>query len=130
LASRGYRYDSSYCDDDLPYVVQADQGARLVELPHFPASSDKLFYARHRIPSVVGRALADELEAMYDVGGLFNLVLHPRGDYGSGREVRIRSLETLFDRIRERSNLWVATCGEVADWMLEQGGSSSEVRPA
>jgi peptidoglycan/xylan/chitin deacetylase (PgdA/CDA1 family) len=124
LASRGYRYDSSYCDDDLPYVVQADQGARLVELPVHDPSMDKNYYAKYRMPSVVQHALIDEFEATYSEGGLFNLVLHPRGDYGSGREVRIPAAEAVLRRIQEYPNVWSATCGEVANWMLEKSGNS------
>src|SRR5262249_17696693 len=33
LSERGYRYDSSFCDDDLPYLVADAQGNRMVELP-------------------------------------------------------------------------------------------------
>ena len=33
LARRGYRYDSSYADDDLPYVADDGQDHRIAELP-------------------------------------------------------------------------------------------------
>lgn len=125
LASRGYRYDSSYNDDDVPYVVSDQQGNRLVELPVHEPSSDRYYYSKYRMPDVVAAGLREELSATYEVGGLFNLVLHPRGDYGSGRGSRIRAVAAVLQSIREYPGIWVATCGQVADWMLERTEGAS-----
>lgn len=119
LAERGYRYDSSYCDDDVPYVVNELGGLRIVELPQQGQASDRPYYAARRPPEVVATALREELDATFEVGGLFNLALHPRGDYGSGRSVRIRAVEAVLQAIREHPRLWTATCAEVADCTLE-----------
>lgn len=124
LAERGYRYDSSYNDDDMPYLA-ADTGDRLVELPVFWSSSDRQYYTHHREPGVVAAALVEDFRAMYEVGGLCNLILHPRGDYGSGRGVRIRAVDALLQAIRETPNVWLATCGEVADWALDPAATRS-----
>ena len=56
---------------------------------------------------------------MHEVGGLFNLAIHPRGDYGSGRGVRMRVIEDTLQAIRETPRLWVATCDEIARYTLE-----------
>jgi peptidoglycan-N-acetylglucosamine deacetylase len=112
LAERGYLYDSSYCDDDLPYVYD---GTGLVELPVHSSASDRPYYERHRLPGIVGAAWIEELSAMHAAGGLFNLTLSPRGDWGSGRQVRIRAVETVLQAMHETSGLWVATCREVAE---------------
>ena len=125
LAGRGYRYDSSYCDDDLPYLVRTAEGQPLVELPVHDPCTDRLYYENYRMPCVVEQALQDELEASFSEGGLYTLVLHPRGDYGSGRLTRIRALESVLQRINELPNLWIATCGEIADWMIESDESVS-----
>lgn len=122
LVERGYRFDSSYCDDDIPYVVVGESKKRIVELPHVPAASDRLYYQHYRAPSVVAAALREEFDAMYEVGGLCNLTLHPRGDYGSGRGVRIPAIEAVLQAIREHPHAWVTTCGQVADWMLKTAG--------
>jgi hypothetical protein len=119
LAERGYRYDSSYCDDDVPYLIQTAADRSLVELPVHDPCTDKMYYAKYRMPDVVAQAFTDEFEATYSIGGLFNLMLHPRGDYGSGREVRIPAVETVLQRIQEHPNVWSATCSEIAGWMLE-----------
>ena len=118
LARRGFPYDSSYNDDDLPYVV-GEGARRLAELPVFWSSSDRNYYALYRQPEVVAAALIEEFRAMYAVGGLCTLILHPRGDYGSGRHVRLEAVETILQRIREEPSVWLATCGEIADWALE-----------
>jgi peptidoglycan/xylan/chitin deacetylase (PgdA/CDA1 family) len=129
LAARGYRYDSTYCDDDVPYVVTNAQGAKLAELPHMHTTAmDRHYYQAHRHPGVVREAFREELSAMYEVGGLFNLAIHPRGDYGSGRSVRIRVIEDTLQAIRETPRLWVATCDEIASYTLET--ASSEARAA
>jgi len=118
LAERGYRYDSSYNDDDLPYLAP-DGGGHLVELPVFWSSSDRNYYTLYRRSSVVAAGLIEDFRAMYAVGGLCTLILHPRGDYGSGRAERIRAVDALLQAIRETPRVWLATCGEVADWALD-----------
>lgn len=124
LAARGYRYDSSYSDDDAPYVVtDADGANRLAEVPVQEVWSDKVYYEKHRTPAVVRQAWVDEFDASFAAGGLFTLTVHPRGDYGSGRGLRVRALEPVLGAIREHPRLWVATCGEIADWTLSRAGS-------
>ena len=120
LGERGYRYDSSYCDDDLPYVVS---GTNLVELPVHPSAGDRVYYEKHRLPEVVGSAWVEELSAMHEAGGLFNLTLSPRGDWGSGRKVRIQAVESILQAMMETPALWVATCGEIAEWRRGQSAT-------
>jgi peptidoglycan/xylan/chitin deacetylase (PgdA/CDA1 family) len=117
LAERGYRYDASYCDDDQPYTVDFD-GQRLAELPIHEPWIDKLYYQKYRIARVVTESFLDEFDATYAIGGLFSFAIHPRGDYGSGRGARIRALEPVLRSFQEHPRLWLATCGELADWVL------------
>jgi peptidoglycan-N-acetylglucosamine deacetylase len=121
LARRGYLYDSSFCDDDIPYLVSGESGPPLIELPFFPQASDRPYYTVRRSPDIVRWALRQELSAVYQAGGLFNLALHPRGDYGSGRGVRIRAVEAILQDLREYPRLWIATCEEIAAWRRERG---------
>jgi peptidoglycan-N-acetylglucosamine deacetylase len=119
LARRDYLYDSSFCDDDVPYLVPGEGVAPLVELPFFPQASDRPYYSVRRSPDIVKSALRQELSAVYQAGGLFNLALRPRGDYGSGRGVRIRAVEAIVQELVEYPRLWVATCEEIATWRRE-----------
>ena len=125
LIQRGYRYDSSFCDDDVPYLVSDAEGRRLVELPVFATASDRPYYQARRSPWIVEAAWREELNAVYQAGGLFNLTIHPRGDYGSGRAVRLGAVEAILQELREYPRLWLATCGEIAEWMHR----SAEGRP-
>lgn len=118
LAERGYRYDSSFCDDDVPYVVATEHGQRLVELPVFSSASDRPYYLLRRPPALVGKAWREEFDAAYQVGGLFTLTLHPRADDGSGRAVRLSAVESILQAIQDTPRIWQATCGDVADWAL------------
>lgn len=129
LAERGYCYDSSFCDDDLPYVVATASGQTLVELPQHTTASDRHYYQVHRLPSVVAGAWSEELSAVHEVGGLFNLALSPRGDWGSGRGVRIRAVESLLQALRETPNVWITSCDEVAEW-CSGSANADDVRPA
>lgn len=128
LAARGYRYDSSYADDDRPYIVEDGDGRRLVELPVHEPWTDRPYYEKHRTPRVVAASFVDEFDATYGVGGLFTLALRPRGDYGSGRGVRVRAIEPLLGALREHTGTWVATCAEIADWALS-GAHPATIRP-
>lgn len=119
LIERGYRYDSGYADDDTPYLVPATDGpGALVELPTHEPWSDKTYYEKHRVPAVVARAFVDEFTGIYAAGGLFTLQLHPRGDYGSGRGLRVRAIEPVLRAIRELPATWLAPCHEIAEWFL------------
>jgi hypothetical protein len=130
LAERGYRYESSYCDDDLPYRVETAGGAKLIEIPVFQTASDSHYYEKRRTPMVVERAWTTEFSAIYQLGGLFNLTLHPRGDFGSGRAVRLRAVDTLLRAIRRYPRVWWTTCGELAAWAGDESNDRIETWPA
>jgi len=125
LAERGYRYDSSFCDDDLPYLVADEAGRRLAEVPVFASASDRYYYTAHRSPEIVLRGWREDFEAVYGAGGLLTLTIHPRGDYGSGRGVRLRSVAALLQTLAETPRVWRATCGEIAEWLLRERGAGA-----
>ncbi|HLZ69247.1 MAG TPA: polysaccharide deacetylase family protein [Dehalococcoidia bacterium] len=122
LAARGYAYDSSCSDDDVPYVIDAGQGRSLLEIPVQEPYSDRCYYEAHRTPAVVRSALADLFDAAYDEGALFTLMISPRGDVGSGRGLRARVVESVIQAMKERPRLWLATCGDLAGWMQRTRG--------
>jgi peptidoglycan/xylan/chitin deacetylase (PgdA/CDA1 family) len=129
LCERAYRYDSSYCDDDLPYLVAGPRSGRLVEIPVFQTASDSHYYRLRRSPGVVERAWRMEFIAVYQIGGLLNLTLHPRGDFGSGRGVRLRAVDSFLSWLRGYPNVWMTTCGELADWALDPANGALETWP-
>ncbi|MDQ1670760.1 MAG: peptidoglycan-N-acetylglucosamine deacetylase [Actinomycetota bacterium] len=123
LLDRGFLYDSSLMDGEVPYELAEGpgQGARsLVEIPVHWALDDFEQYAY--LPDLVGSGLIEdpekvlsmwraELAAMYDDGSCFALTNHP---FLSGRPARARALERLVVDMQERSGLWITTALEIA----------------
>jgi peptidoglycan-N-acetylglucosamine deacetylase len=123
LLDRGFLYDSSLMDSDVPYELaeRPGPGARaLVEIPVHWALDDWEQYAY--LPELFGSGLIEdpakvlsmwrtELEAMWQQGCCFTLTNHP---FLSGRPGRLRALEQLIETARSLPGLWLTTAGEVA----------------
>ena len=112
----GYAYDSSFGDDDVPYLIQisAERTDEIVELPWSWQLDDAPFYAfpgTIRRPSEVLELWSEEFDAALALTGSFNLICHPRY---SGRPARILALEKLIEHIEQQENVWFARCDEVA----------------
>jgi peptidoglycan/xylan/chitin deacetylase (PgdA/CDA1 family) len=125
LARHGFRYDAGLMDSDWPYklAVSPERDApTLVELPGHWSLDD---WGRYNyLPGLTGSgviasptAVVDmwrlELDALVDEGGLFILTNHP---FVSGRASRAAALLTLIEHAKSLDGVWVATCGEIADW--------------
>ena len=121
LARHGFRYDSALMDADEPYVLAAGESS-LVELPvHWSLDDWNRYnyvpgYATSPIlaPSVAVDAWAEELDAIVEAGGLFNLTMHP---FVSGRPARAAALERLIERAQSMDGVWVAAGDEIAAWV-------------
>jgi peptidoglycan-N-acetylglucosamine deacetylase len=126
LARHGFRYASNLMDSDWPYLLATapEQGApTLVELPVHWSLDD---WGRYNyLPGITGSGViedpasvvamwARELDALVAEGAFFNLTNHP---FVSGRASRAAALGTLMERAKATDGLWIATCGEVADWV-------------
>lgn len=101
LARAGYRYDSSFQDDDQPYVM-AQNGDELVELPVFDYLTDAPFFAQRHTHQRAAKAWAEEADAQYCAGGYVNLTLHTRGDIGSGRLPQMRLVAEFLRTLQNR----------------------------
>ena len=98
LSRLGYRYDSSFVDDDAPYDLAADGAPGVTELPWSEGLSDATHF-RRRLPQDRAEAmLAEELEALLPVAGHAVLTLHPRADLGLARAARLPILHRLLER--------------------------------
>lgn len=120
LVERGFAYDSSLMDSDVPYVLGAEGGGDLVEIPCHWALDDWEQYAY--VPDLTGSGLIEspakvldmwtwELEGLVEVGGCFVLTNHP---FLSGRPGRIRALDRLVTTMRATDGLWIASMDEIA----------------
>jgi len=124
LLDRGFDYDSSLMDADLPYELaeRPGDGARsIVEIPVAWALDDWEQFAF--VPDLFGpgviedpaKALAlwtGELTEAHRHGSCFTLTIHP---FLSGRLGRLRALETLIETMAGLSGLWLATGREIAE---------------
>lgn len=119
LHAAGYRYDSSFGDEDVPYLLGVDQTSteEIVELPWTWTLDDAVYYAHPgtmRQPSEVIDLWIDEFNSAYAMTGNFMLVCHPRY---SGRPARIQALERLIEHAKDRDGVWFARCDEVAEFI-------------
>lgn len=123
LIERGFAYDSSLMDCDVPYVLAGnpgDAGGDIVEVPVHWALDDWEQYAY--LPDLTGSGLIEspakvlemwswELAAMHAEGGCFVLTNHP---FLSGRPGRLRALDRLVELMKSLDGLWIATMSEIA----------------
>lgn len=121
-------WDSSLMGHDLPYVIDG-----VTEVPVRWETDDALFFKflgpGDRPPQPVapiGDAWGREARAQIADGGLFMLTVH---DWISGRAGRVQMLETLWQGLIGRGDLWIATCGEIARHHRPQMGFETVTAP-
>ncbi|UOF88993.1 polysaccharide deacetylase [Fodinisporobacter ferrooxydans] len=108
-------YDSSLMGYDHPYWIGG-----LPEIPVQWLLDDAIFYRYTGgssaspppiNPKVVIDSWKQEFEGMKRFGGLFMVTMHP---WISGRASRILALEELIKHLKKDTEVWWATCEEVA----------------
>ena len=122
LAERGFLYDSSLMDADVPYELSITPGAEesIVEIPIQWALDDWEQYCF--LPDISGSGLIEtpakarelwtsEFEALHDEGGCWVLTNHP---FLSGRPGRARQLGELMAEVTATPRVWVACLEEIA----------------
>ena len=128
LAELGFTYDSSFQDDDHPYVIAPTQGTRIAELPTVQALDDSfVFSARHPHARVI-KIWREEFDALYREHCLVPLPLHLRGDVGSTRAARIAALEELLAYMAACPGVRFMTGAQIAAAALA-GGAPAEENP-
>ena len=138
LAERGFLYDSSLMDADVPYELTVS-GVRgvgsVVEIPIQWALDDWEQYCF--LPGVSGEGLIEsptkaeeiwtlELDALRDVGGCFVLTNHP---FLTGRPSRAAVLDRLISRAVEHGDVWVSNMSQIADHVRSLGLPPRTVEP-
>ena len=138
LAERGFLYDSSLMDADVPYELTVS-GVRgvgsVVEIPIQWALDDWEQYCF--LPGVSGEGLIEsptkaeeiwtlELDALRDVGGCFVLTNHP---FLTGRPSRAAVLDRLISRAVEHGDVWVSNMRQIADHVRSLGLPPRTVEP-
>lgn len=107
-------WDSSLMGDDVPYTV-----AGVTEIPVRWDTDDAIFFkflgAGDKTPRPdfeVARHWQSDAAAQCAERALFMLTVH---DWISGRAGRVALLETLLADLRARGDVWMTTCGAMAD---------------
>ncbi|MEI2810560.1 MAG: polysaccharide deacetylase [Nocardioides sp.] len=121
LAERGFLYDSSLMDADVPYELTVSGGS-LVELPiHWSLDDWEQYCFLPGInegviesPAKVEEMWRLELAAMRDLGCLFTLTNHP---FVTGRASRVAVLDRLIETALGYGDVWVAPLGEIARYV-------------
>ena len=119
LRRYGFKYDSNFMDDDMPYMLKwRGEETGLVELPVEWMLDDWDQYETHRrAPKDAYRVWKPEFEGIYELGRYFGLTCHPQS---SGRISRLKMLEKLIEEIKSKGDVWFATCKETADWVRKK----------
>ena len=124
LLDRGFVYDSSLMDTDVPYELAERPGpdARsIVEIPVAWALDDWEQFAF--VPELFGPGVIEdpakslsmwtaELTEAHRNGSCFTLTVHP---FLSGRLGRLRALETLIETMQSLPGLWIAPARDIAE---------------
>ena len=125
LAERGFLYDSSLMDADVPYELSTGPGGApwhgsIVEIPIQWALDDWEQFCF--LPDISGSGLIetprkarelwqDEFEALREVGGCWVLTNHP---FLTGRPSRARQLDELMAHVTSCADVWTASLEEIA----------------
>jgi len=122
LAERGFLYDSSLMDADIPYALSVVPGSArsIVEIPIQWALDDWEQYCY--LPGVSGTGLIEtprkarelwqaEFEGLRSVGGCWVLTTHP---FLSGRPSRAVQLDELMAHVTSCRDVWTASLEEIA----------------
>ena len=118
LTELGFTYDSSFQDDDHPYVFAPTPASRLVELPTVSSLDDSLVYSARHTHARVMKIWREEFDALYRENCLVPLTLHLRGDVGSTRAARIAALEELLAYIASKPGVRFMTGAELTKMTL------------
>jgi peptidoglycan-N-acetylglucosamine deacetylase len=122
LDARGFLYDASLMDADVPYELAITPGSSrsIVEIPMQWALDDWEQYCY--LPDIYGSGLIEspakarelwqaEFESLRVVGGCWVLTNHP---FLSGRPSRAQQLDELMEHVLGYADVWVASMGEIA----------------
>jgi peptidoglycan/xylan/chitin deacetylase (PgdA/CDA1 family) len=122
LIERGFLYDSSLLDGDVPYRFSGELGqGDLVEIPVDWTLDDWEQYAFYpgwtgsgviESPAKVHEMWLLEAQAHHAEGGCFVLTNHP---FISGRPSKAAALERLIEDVRGLDGIWIAPLRDIAE---------------
>ena len=122
LAEEELVWDSSFLNDDLPYLFET-RAKKIVEIPFTTSTADKTYvgypYPQRGGPDGLASVWNNELDVLYQESEkaprLINLSLQT---WATGRPANLRMLERLLERMVGHEEFRFAQCSEIADWRL------------
>lgn len=125
LTERGFLYNSSFKDDDVPYRhILADGSPGPVELPEQPELDDwafgsvsmreaKVLFPKETVLSI----WQDSLRELHARGGAATVVMHPQI---TGRPLRLATLREFIRFAKTLPGVWITPCQAVAEAFVAQ----------
>jgi allantoinase len=117
LAAEGIDYVCDWVNDEQPYPMQLEGGARMTAIPYSNEINDKAAYDNfHFTPDEFRNMITREFDVLYRDGEksarVMAIALHP---YLSGRAHRIDALDAALRHICSHEHVWLATGSEIVD---------------
>ena len=129
VAELGLEYDSSLMADEDCYELLLDgKPSGIVEVPVEWLRDDAVYLLFNREPATrpwlspddVYTVFRRELDAAWEQGGLFQLVMHP---FVIGYRSRIWILHKLIEHAQAKGGVWFGTHADVARWVRSNSDS-------
>lgn len=116
LAAAGCEYVCDWTNDDQPYVMNLEGGARLTSVPYAHECNDKHAYDRFcSTPDEFRATICRQFDVLYREGAasgrVMAIALHP---YLSGVPHRIDAVDAALEYICSHDGVWKATGAEIA----------------
>lgn len=125
LLERGFLYDCSLMEYDLPYLLTTPAG-RLIELPISPVLDDWAMFGLSLSPDggsgfnapaeAAYQAWREEFDGMRRFGCFFSTTFHPNL---TGRPGRLEMMYRLLNYMKLFDDVWWTTCAGVARYVRE-----------
>jgi len=129
LAQEGFAWDSSFLNDDLPYLF--DCGGRcLVEIPFTTSTADKTFigypHPQRGGPDGLANVWGNEFEFLWgESEKSTRFLILSLQTWATGRPAPLRILRRFLDSVVEREGIRFARCSDICKWWLGEGGNHS-----
>jgi peptidoglycan-N-acetylglucosamine deacetylase len=121
LTQLGFQYDSSFQDDDHPYLIAPSSDSRIAEIPTVWSLDDSLVMSARHTHARLMKIWREEFEALSRAGCMVPFTIHLRGDVGLTRAARIAALESLLEYIAAQPGVRFMTGAQLAAHALASG---------
>lgn len=119
LAENGIRYNCNWVNDEQPYPMRVKKGT-LISMPYSSEINDiPAMLGHHRSGEEFAQMIRDQFDVLYEDGAkngrCMSMCLHP---FLVGVPHRAKYFEQALAYIKSRSEVWITTGGEIADWYI------------